>query len=127
MIERCHNPNTAPFKWYGANGIVVCSQWRWSFSKFLSDMGERPNGMTLDRIDFSQGYEPKNVRWASRAEQARNRGNVRLRMWAGEALTLKEIADRTCVPRTSLGKNARKFRRIQDAVQATKAVMKKPR
>ena len=79
MKNRCHNPNTPAFQTYGAAGITVCDRWRTSFDAFLADMGERPAGMTIDRIDGAKGYEPGNCRWATSIEQARNtKRNVRI-------------------------------------------------
>lgn len=75
-ISRCHNPNNRGYRNYGAQGIQVAPQWR-DVVEFtlgvLTEIGERPNGMTLDRIDNSRGYEPGNIRWLSMAEQLRNR------------------------------------------------------
>jgi hypothetical protein len=76
MIQRCHNPNAKDFYRYGARGITVCDRWR-KFENFFADMGERPQGKTLDRIDNSRGYEPENCRWATPAEQTRNSRLVR--------------------------------------------------
>lgn len=73
MIQRCHNPNDAGFPDYGARGISVCDRWRGSFQAFIDDMGERPDGMTIDRIDNDRGYEPGNCRWITQAEQLGNR------------------------------------------------------
>ena len=73
MIQRCHNPKTRSFRHYGGLGISVCDRWRKSFLHFLSDMGARPKGTTLDRIDSKANYEPGNVRWATDSEQSRNR------------------------------------------------------
>jgi hypothetical protein len=72
MTQRCHNPSNSKYRMYGANGICVCPEWRDSFAAFLQDMGERPEGMTIDRIDGSRGYEPGNCRWASPKTQQRN-------------------------------------------------------
>jgi hypothetical protein len=73
MIKRCTNPNTWSWKHYGGRGITVCDRWRYSFENFLADMGEKPEGLTLDRINNELGYSPENCRWATPAEQFRNR------------------------------------------------------
>lgn len=72
MIERCTYPGAVNFARYGGAGITVCEEWK-DFSRFLADVGERPAGTTLDRIDGSLGYAPGNVRWATPLEQARNK------------------------------------------------------
>lgn len=72
MIQRCTNPKHTSFPRYGALGVTVCERWR-TFSLFLSDMGERPAGTSIDRIDSCKGYEPGNCRWATTLEQARNK------------------------------------------------------
>lgn len=73
MINRCTNPNVPNWEYYGGRGIRVCDSWRWSFEQFLADVGARPEGQTLDRIDSDGHYEPGNVRWATPKEQARTR------------------------------------------------------
>lgn len=72
MMQRCNDPNSNRWSLYGGRGITVCPQWR-TFQGFLADMGERPPGKTLDRINVDGNYEPDNCRWATASEQARNR------------------------------------------------------
>ena len=73
MKHRCLNPNAWHWKYYGGKGITIYQPWIDSFAAFLRDVGERPEGKTLDRIDGAQGYYPGNVRWAWPKEQIANR------------------------------------------------------
>src|ERR1035437_5978552 len=76
MIRRCTQENHKSFKNYGARGICVCGQWLASFSNFLSDMGKKPSGHSLDRINNDGNYEPSNCRWATASQQVRNQRRV---------------------------------------------------
>lgn len=71
MWTRCTNPNVKSYKDYGGRGVQICEQWG-DFENFLADMGERPDGRTLDRSNVNGNYEPGNCRWATRKEQAMN-------------------------------------------------------
>ena len=72
MRQRVLNKNHVHFDKYGGRGITICDRWG-SFANFLEDMGERPEGMTLDRIDCNGDYEPANCKWATKSEQSKNR------------------------------------------------------
>lgn len=77
MRQRCTNPNADNYKWYGGRGIKICQEWN-DYAVFLKDMGERPDGKTLDRINSDGDYEKSNCCWSTPKEQAKtNRGCFR--------------------------------------------------
>lgn len=92
--QRCSNPNSTHYHRYGGRGVTMCQAWADNFEVFREAVGEPSAGMTLDRIDNERGYEPNNVRWASRKEQANNRSTNVVLTWNGETMTLKQWADR---------------------------------
>lgn len=94
MKSRCQNPKAIKYAEYGGAGITVCERWQ-VFMNFLADMGERPtNTHSLDRIDGTKGYEPGNVRWATRVEQTANRRTTRWLTIDGETLPIAEWSRR---------------------------------
>lgn len=93
MNARCHNSGSTSYRNYGARGINVCDRWA-NFGNFINDMGERPPGHSLDRIDNSKGYSPENCRWATRKEQNRNKRGNRMITYKGETLPLVVWAER---------------------------------
>lgn len=91
MKERCQNPNHDHYKDYGGRGIRVCDRWQ-GFQNFISDMGDRPEGLTLERINNDGNYEPLNCKWATRAEQGANkRSNVKIDCF-GITKTQKQVS-----------------------------------
>lgn len=90
MKARCDNPNEKYYYLYGGRGIRVCDRWYRSFTNFLSDMGSKESGMSLDRIDNDKGYEPSNCRWVTAKEQANNRRDTILVARSGRTQSLKQ-------------------------------------
>ena len=98
--ERCFNPNDANHAIYGARGITMCEAWKSSFAAFLADMGAKPSGMSLDRIDVNGNYEPANCRWASNFVQSENKRKAVL--WRGIPASLSTVARDCEVPKGHL-------------------------
>lgn len=90
MKNRCLNKNYPKYNHYGGKGVVVCERWLNSFEDFLNDMGERPVGMTLDRINNDGNYEPDNCRWATNIQQLNNTSKNKYIMYKDQTLTLSE-------------------------------------
>lgn len=88
--QRCYNPKCRDYAYYGGRGITVCDRWLESFDNFVSDMGLRPEGMTLERKDNDGPYSPDNCVWATRAAQSRNTRGVRVIEYRGEKRTMSE-------------------------------------
>lgn len=102
MRNRCRNPNDGAYRWYGGRGIKVCDRWD-SFENFLTDMGPRPHGCSLDRIDVDADYGPDNCRWLPDALQNRNKRNNRLLTFNGETKTVAEWAELRGLSRDLIG------------------------
>src|SRR5947208_164257 len=93
LIQRCENPKNNRFHLYGANGVTVCERWRSSFVNFLTDMGPKPRGLTIDRIDNDGNYEPGNCQWSTPKQQARNRRTSAIIEYKGQRRTLVEWSE----------------------------------
>lgn len=115
MIQRCEDRGCSDYKKYGARGISVCERWRKSFSDFLRDVGERPDGMTLDRKDTNGNYSPDNFRWATPRQQANNTRRNHIIKFSGFKRTMSEWESETGIPqrviwyRWSIGWSPRKI------------------
>jgi hypothetical protein len=94
MLDRCDLKAHKSYADYGGRGITICDAWR-TYENFRSDMGERPYGMTLGRVDNSGNYEPSNCHWETYRQQARNRRSSRIIAHDGIVATLSEWSERT--------------------------------
>lgn len=95
--QRCRNPKQRDYPRYGGKGVTFCARWE-NFDTFLSDMGLRPEGLTLERVDNAKGYEPGNCVWASRKVQSNNRDLTLKLTYQGVERTITEWAEITGVP-----------------------------
>jgi hypothetical protein len=118
MFTRCRNPNDKGSAYYGARGIDVCKRWE-SFENFLADMGPRPPGTTLDRYPNVDGnYEPGNCRWATVAEQNRNKRDTVLVTHNGKTHCIAEWARIVGISAPALYKRFRKGWSAERALSA---------
>lgn len=91
MMKRCTIPKAKQYSDYGGRGIKICPEW-FSFERFLADMGERPDGCTLDRREVDGDYTKENCRWATKATQSRNRRSNRLLTFNGNTMCVTDWA-----------------------------------
>jgi hypothetical protein len=98
MRRRCYEETFVDYDLYGARGIRVCDKWRNDFAAFFADMGHRPDGGTIERIDPEGNYAPDNCRWADLKEQARNRRVARRVLYRGQSIHIADFAESLGVP-----------------------------
>lgn len=99
MKRRCHNPQDPAYCHYGARGVIVCERWYRSFANFVADMGPKPSpGHSLDRKDNDGSYSPENCRWATTAQQCRNRRNNIVLEFGGRKQVLTDWAQELGLP-----------------------------
>jgi hypothetical protein len=101
MLQRCKNPNHPAYLNYGGRGISVCERWE-KFPAFFEDMGHRPHGGTLERVDNNAGYSPENCRWATRKEQQRNLRRNRWLTYQGRSVLVSDLAEQFGMKRATL-------------------------
>ena len=87
--KRCYNKNDHNYHLYGGRGITMCERWLKSFPNFLADMGPRPTGLTIERIDNSKGYSKENCKWATMQEQNWNKRDIKMITFQGETKPTK--------------------------------------
>lgn len=115
MRARCGREKHPMYHRYGGRGIKVCPEWRESFLAFYRDMGERPDGMTLERIDGDGDYTPGNCTWASIKDQANNRCDNRYVEHDGVVLTIAQLADKLSLNYETLYSRIRRKEEIGEA------------
>jgi hypothetical protein len=103
IADRCYNPNCKCYRHYGGRGIEMCQRWRDSFEAFLSDMGERPCGCEIDRIDNNGPYSPENCHWVTHEKNMRNTRRNRLVTIDGETKCVAEWCELYGIPQSVVG------------------------
>lgn len=91
MIARCNPNNKKDAPYYSDRGITVCDRWK-NFVNFYADMGDRPDGMTIERMDNNKGYSPDNCKWLSRFDQNRNKRSNRIIEFNGASMCIADWA-----------------------------------
>lgn len=126
MIQRCDNKACEGYKDYGARGITVCESWH-KFENFLSDMGVRPNGLTLDRIDNNGNYEKSNCRWVSYTRQANNRRNTSFIEYGGVRMSAADWSRKLGIPRVTIKGRIRKGFSVPEALSTVRLPARHPK
>jgi hypothetical protein len=114
MKTRCSNPNCKDYQRYGGRGISYCDAWE-NFEAFYADMGEKPDGMTLERIDYDKGYSPENCRWATDAEQQQNKSTNVWLVYGGKRMILSEWSKHLSIPTETLRNRLSRTDDLHDA------------
>lgn len=120
MKQRCTNPNNQNYADYGGRGIKVCERWLNNFENFLEDMGERPKGHSIERVDNDGDYEPGNCRWASQRQQVNNTRQNRYLKFNGRSQTISQWARETGIERRTI------LRRLKLGWSIERALTEKP-
>jgi hypothetical protein len=123
MLNRCRNANVVCYPHYGGRGIKVCERWH-SFPAFLADMGEPPEGTTIERVDNDGDYAPGNCRWATRKEQMNNTRACKLVTYNGKTQTVAAWAEELGINRYTL------YNRLNDygwSIEQSLTVVARPR
>jgi hypothetical protein len=117
LNRRCHYEKHPGFKDYGARGITVWQPWRKSFALFIAYVGRRPSAQySIERIDNSKGYEPGNVKWATRDEQMRNTRQSHYVEIDGERLTITDWATKKGLHQSTISHRIKRGMSERDAI-----------
>ena len=127
MLDRCYAENNTNYSNYGGRGIKVCKKWLESFENFYSDMGERPQLTSIERIDANGNYEPNNCKWATSKEQSNNKRSSRKFEYKSETLTIKEIASKYNINYNRLKQRILYGWSIERAVESSKILGRQKR
>lgn len=115
MKQRCLDKNCRDYKTYGAKGVVVCERWL-AFENFYADMGDRPEKLTLERINGNYGYDPENCRWASRRDQSLNRKITKWLTFNGRTMCMTDWAREFGLTKARLSQRLKAGWPIADAI-----------
>ena len=127
MLWRCYNKNRKDYPRYGGRGITVYGPWKKDYLAFLADMGLRPDGASLGRIDNERAYGPQNCRWESATQQARNRSNNHRLEHGGKSQTITEWAIELGISKSALQHRLAKGWSISDALSRPAKAQKNSR
>lgn len=116
MRQRCYDPNHPAYPRYGGRGICVCERWLDSILAFVEDMGERPSGLTLERIDNEGDYSPQNCKWATAKEQANNTRKTRRVSVGGETKLASDVAEENGMTPNKIGHRIKNGWTLEEAV-----------
>ena len=125
MVQRCYNPSSRGYRWYGSKGITVCDEWRHfrSFEEWALASGFKP-GLSIERIDNTKGYTPENCRWITLSDQGKNKTNNHLITMNGETKTLSDWAKHLNIKQSTLSHRLKRGWNEQDAIDGRKQVSK---
>lgn len=119
--KRCMNPDYPFFENYGGRGITVCERWKESFENFFSDMGPRPQGMSIERMENDSGYSPDNCFWASDHTQRRNKRTTRMLTVFGKTMCMADWAKNNGLRSCDIFYRLKKGWTLEDAVSTKKS------
>jgi uncharacterized protein YggL (DUF469 family) len=125
MKARCLNPNNPHYANYGGRNIKICNEWINNFTKFVQDMGERPVGYSIDRIDNNGDYTPNNCKWSTKKEQQRNRRVTKHITIEGVSYLICEIAEKYGFKYDTIENRAKTVKTFNELVDKTRRVYKK--